>query len=471
MKSSIWRENACRVPACTSRSGGCRVAVCIAAALVFTWLATPLVRAQAEGPETVGAAAATAETHDNPPVSREELLRQKREAKAGNLTPPRQNIFERLAKNFDRKGSHSIEDVNFQGFHPRIDWIARGSGIAAGVRYWKPELVGPLDVMASAYYSRRRYQHYDFQMGLIPNRGKRIPSSSFETEEVSELGDIDREAFSRFKLYVNSRYRDRTDESFYGSGPDSLAENRARYRIKDTLVEAVTGFQLTPKAGFTFRLGSLQNTLRPGRSSPSLEPFFMEEELPGKSNPPNYVRYQASFLLDYRDNPGLPHRGFMMAVGWEKFDNVNANNLFNFNRFSLDARGYIPLGNDQRVVALRAVTVDSDPAFGNEVPFFLQPSLGGGESLRGYDPYRFQGDKMLLLQGEYRWEASRRFELAFFGDTGTVADQGTRLSVNKMKSDAGFGIRIKSSRTTLVRLDIARSNEGVQFQVRVHPVF
>ena len=85
--------------------------------------------------------------------------------------------------------------------------------------------------------------------------------------------------------------------------------------------------------------------------------------------------------------------------------------------------------------------------------------------MRGYDAFRFQGDKMILLQGEYRWEASRRFELAFFGDTGTVADQGSRLSINKMKSDAGI------SRTTLFRLDIARSNEGVHFQFRFSPVF
>ena len=137
----------------------------------------------------------------------------------------------------------------------------------------------------------------------------------------------------------------------------------------------------------------------------------------------------------------------------------------------LDARGYIPLGSRQRVFALRVVGVNSDPGPGNSVPFFLQPSLGGGESLRGYEPYRFQGDKMLLLQGEYRWEASRRFELAFFGDTGTVANQGERLSINKMKSDAGIGFRFKTSRATLFRFDLARSNEGIVPQFRFSASF
>ena len=475
MKISVRSKNARKVPVFNPAFGGRTKkysnAIYIAAALVFVLIAAPQIRAQTEVQETRGAAAAATKPDQNLPISREEMLKQKREEKAKNLVPPKQNIIEKYAASFDRKGSQSIEDVNFWGFHPRIDWIARGSGAAAGVRYWKPQAVGSLDVMGAAFYSWKRYQHYDLQLGVIPNRGKRIPSRSFETEEIVQLGDVERKAFSRFKLYVNSRYRDRTDESFYGSGPDSLAENRARYRIKDTLIEAVTGLQLTPRIDLTFKVGSLHSTLRPGRSSPPLEPLFTEEALPGKLNPPNYARYQASFLFDYRDNPGLPHKGVMIALGWGKFDNVNTNNLFNFYRFSLDARGYIPLGANQRVIALRAATINSDPASGNSVPFFLQPSLGGGESLRGYDPYRFQGDKMLLLQGEYRWEASRRFELAFFGDTGTVANQGSRLSIDKMKSDAGFGIRFKSSRTTLLRLDIARSNEGIHFQFRVHPAF
>jgi len=288
---------------------------------------------------------------------------------------------------------------------------------------------------------------------------------------VDDLGDIEKGKFSRFKLYASGVYRDRTDESFFGSGPDSSKDERARYRIKDTLFEAVVGYQISRRMGFTYKAGLLNHSLAEGRSSPQLNPKFEAEQLPGMSNPPNYFRSHLSLLFDFRDDPRLAHRGLMVYFGWEKYDNVNTQNMFNFNRLEIDSRGYIPLGSNQQVIALRAVGVNADPAPGNAIPFFLQPSLGGGESLRGYDAFRFQGDKMLLLQGEYRWEASRRLELAFFGDTGTVANQGTRLSIDKMKSDAGFGVRFKSSRTTLFRLDIARSNEGVYFQFRFSPAF
>ncbi len=452
-----------------------RVLIRIAVAACVSLMGLSYVIAQSRDGEEKSKAVENASAPDLP-QSRAEMLKMKRQEKADALVTPTQGIVEKYAKNFDRKGSNSVEEINFWGFHPRLDWIARGSGVAPGVRYWKPELVGPIDVMGSAFYSWRRYQHYDLNVGLIPNRGKRIPSRSFETDGIEQLGDIDRDKFSRFKLYVSGRYRDRTDEAFYGPGPDSLKEDRTHYRVKDVLFETVTGVQLTGKIGFTFKAGLLQHSLADGRSEPSLWEAFSpgslsDPGLPGQENPPNYWRYHTSFLLDFRDDPGVPHKGIMIAFGWEKFDNINTLNLFNFHRFGMDVRGYIPLGSRQRVLALRAVGVNSDPASGNQVPFFLQPSLGGGESLRGYDAFRFQGDKMILLQGEYRWEASRRIELAFFGDTGTVANQGERLSINKMKSDAGIGFRVKSSRATLFRLDVARSNEGYKLQLRFSAPF
>jgi hypothetical protein len=405
--------------------------------------------------------------------TRSERYKQVREQKRETLAPPQPHIAEKYLKRFDNKGSQSIDEANFWGFYPRLDWIARGSGAALGVRYWKPEMVGPIDLMGSAFYSWRRYQLYDLQTGLIPNRGKRIPSKSFEHESFEQLGDIDRDVFSRFKLFGNFRYRDRTDESFYGLGPDSKTENRHRYSVQDVLAEAVVGFQFTQRIGFTAKAGAVHHTLGPGRSDPSLSDLIpdLPYPLPEYQTGPNYFRTQGSFLFDYRDDPGLPHKGFMAAFLWQRMDNVDTIDRFNFTQWGMDVRGYIPLGNRQRVFAIRGLFINSDPASGNRVPFFLMPSLGGGESLRAFPAFRFQGPKMMLLQAEYRWEASRRFELAVFGDTGTVALIGDRLSLDELKSDAGVGFRIKSSRSTLFRLDLAYGNEGWTAQFRMSAVF
>jgi hypothetical protein len=77
----------------------------------------------------------------------------------------------------------------------------------------------------------------------------------------------------------------------------------------------------------------------------------------------------------------------------------------------------------------------------------------------------------MLLQAEYRVEASRRWELAVFADSGTVANQGERLSLDNLKSNWGFGLRFKTSRSIVFRIDQAFCNEGARTQVRVSAVF
>ncbi|MFZ0429924.1 MAG: BamA/TamA family outer membrane protein [Acidobacteriota bacterium] len=379
--------------------------------------------------------------------------------------------WKRYLKSLDRQGLSSIEDINYRGFYPRVAWISTGSGPALGVRYWKPSAIGSLDVLGSAYYSWRRYQFYDLQLGLIPHRGETIPPDSFATEGVDQLGDVDRQGFSRLKLYGTVRFRDRTDDSFYGLGPDSQRSARLRYRVKDSLGELATGYQFSDHFGFTVKAGYLENSLACGRSTPTLCANLPTPVPSGTPSPPHYFRFRSNALFDYRDDFGLPHKGLLWAIGWDKWDNVNAGNRFNFNLFATDLRGYVPLGGRAHTLALRGVAIYTDPAAGNRVPFFLQPSLGGGDTLRGYDPFRFQGDKLMLAQAEYRWEASRWLELALFGDTGTVAVQGSRLSVDKLKSDWGFGFRFKTAHSILLRIDEAFSNEGAHTQVRLAAAF
>jgi outer membrane translocation and assembly module TamA len=77
----------------------------------------------------------------------------------------------------------------------------------------------------------------------------------------------------------------------------------------------------------------------------------------------------------------------------------------------------------------------------------------------------------MMYQAEYRWEASRRWEFALFGDTGTVSDSDRNLSFSKLKSDLGFGVRFKSSRATIFRIDQAWGSEGAETKFRVSAVF
>jgi hemolysin activation/secretion protein len=94
-------------------------------------------------------------------------------------------------------------------------------------------------------------------------------------------------------------------------------------------------------------------------------------------------------------------------------------------------------------------------------PYFLLPSLGSGETLRGFDVGRFRDRHSLLLTGEWRWMPNRSaLDMALFVDAGKVAPRRSDLTLSGLKTDVGLGVRFHGATITAVRLEVARSREG-----------
>ena len=92
---------------------------------------------------------------------------------------------------------------------------------------------------------------------------------------------------------------------------------------------------------------------------------------------------------------------------------------YSFLRLNLDASQYIPLFNRTRMIASRSFFIDyhrRQPA----VPFYLQPALGGPDTLRGYRFNSFCGDNSTMVNAEYRWDASPVLQMVAFADGGKV---------------------------------------------------
>ena len=145
-------------------------------------------------------------------------------------------------------------------------------------------------------------------------------------------------------------------------------------------------------------------------------------------------------------------------------------NQFSFNRWDVDLRQYIPFVHDTHTIALRAWASSSDPVDGGEVPFYLQPTLGGSRSLRGYRTFRFRDLSALLMQAEYRFRVNEFVTGAVFYDTGAVAPGLDR--VGRLEADYGFGLRVGSRTTVALRADIAfGGREGTRFLLRFDDAF
>jgi hemolysin activation/secretion protein len=101
----------------------------------------------------------------------------------------------------------------------------------------------------------------------------------------------------------------------------------------------------------------------------------------------------------------------------------------------------------------------------------MQPSLGGGDDLRGYRPYRFRGDNLMVMNAEYRWEIFSGLDMALFADAGKVFDRKSQFSLKDLESNVGFGFRFNERNRTFLRLDVGFSHEGFQVWVKFNNIF
>jgi outer membrane protein assembly factor BamA len=121
------------------------------------------------------------------------------------------------------------------------------------------------------------------------------------------------------------------------------------------------------------------------------------------------------------------------------------------------------------VVAAAAYVEDT---MGN-LPFWALPSLGGGNTLRGFIANRWTGESAWHAAVEYRfWVIPRGFAftdtirverlgMAFFGESGSVDDHLGDLLRAKVRFSYGVGFRASFERTALLRADLGFSNEGL----------
>jgi outer membrane translocation and assembly module TamA len=154
--------------------------------------------------------------------------------------------------------------------------------------------------------------------------------------------------------------------------------------------------------------------------------------------------------VDYRQ-PRNARRG-----GWYRLDASRyqaRNGPFDFTRLEADLRQYLSVFAERRVLALRLMASTSTADAGSQVPFYLMPSLGGHDSLRGFRDYRFRGPHALLAQAEYRYEIWSGFDAALFYDAGKVANSRQDLDFTRLQHDYGIGFRFNTDNGVIFRVD------------------
>jgi surface antigen Omp85-like protein len=345
------------------------------------------------------------------------------------------------------KGIARIERFDFgdsaegkDGFYPELGYMITGSGwISAGGGYRQHLFDKRAVVDTSAAISWRAYK---------------VAQARFELPSLAN---------DRLTVGTKLLWQDFTQVRYFGGGPDSVESGVSDYRIKATDLVGYAGWRLRPNlevSGAVGRLGSPAVSTSGGpfeRDEPDTITVYASDPAAALVEQPVFLHADGAVTFDSRDHKNYPTAGSVLRAGMSRYRD-RTYDTYSFNRFEFEAAHFIPVVQDRGVVALHWWAVLSDTGDDQSVPFYLLPSLGGHNTLRGYADYRFHDRHFMVINAESRWALFPHLDGAVFFDAGNVAARVADLDFGR--TSAGFGFRLHTDRTTLARLDIGHGDEG-----------
>jgi hypothetical protein len=382
-----------------------------------------------------------------PPATRADALLQERLKKQQVLVP---NRVDPLQRALNRLEDPPIFLVARDGFYPKIGKLTTGSGPTLGV----------------GYRNRSVLERYGILDGWI--------AGSIETYWGIE-GRVTFPDLARGRVVAEgvATLREYPREAYFGLGPDSARSARSAFLLKSSRIGGRVGVRLAPKLLVGAGLTTLHPRLGSGTEDgvPSTEELFTPETAPGLDADVRYLVPTGFVEFDYRQ-PLNARRGGWYRVDFSRYHDRRDGN-WNFTQTDIDLRQYIGFLADRRVIALRgwySTTFADQDSSG--IPFYLMPSLGGSDTLRGFRSHRFRGPHALLLQAEYRWELWSGLDAALFYDAGKVALERSDLDFTDLQTDYGIGFRFNTSNSVILRVDAAfGSRDGKHLYISLGGVF
>ena len=161
-------------------------------------------------------------------------------------------------------------------------------------------------------------------------------------------------------------------------------------------------------------------------------------------------------VFDSRDNIYDPHEGKRIgySVEW-----AGLGGDFDFTKLTADWRYYYRAGGE----SVWALNLGAGWADG-DMPLSQRFSMGGSDTLRGYEDDQFRGNSMLKATLEYRFPIIKKVQGVLFTDNGYAWDKRheDEFDLGLIKNSVGAGLRINSPLGP-VKLDYGWGDDGGMF--------
>jgi outer membrane protein assembly factor BamA len=382
------------------------------------------------------------------PQSRVAEIEAARTQKELNLTPQEDPKWESRIDRIENSVPYRLLSGNFHGFGVAFGNVVPGAGFAVGTEYKRTDLWSErLTATVRAVGSSNRSYLGRLDLSLPQLLGGR--------------GFVD----------FNAMHRNVSEMPYYGGGPGSVETGRSNYRLEDTTLELRPGVRIFKGLQATAIGSYLAVNVGPGRSSAivSTDQQYGPDIAPGIDDQTNFWRGGGRIEYDWRNNASslAATSGGRYAAQYVRYlPSGHAPN--SFLRLDLEAEQFVPVFNRTRVFAIHGSSSLTTTRSTESVPFYLQPTLGGPNTLRGYRFNRFYGDNSTMATAEYRWNASPILQVVAFADAGKVFNKWEQWNFHNLESDVGFGFRFKGRRGIALSIDTGFSHEGFQIWFRMN---
>jgi hypothetical protein len=325
------------------------------------------------------------------------------------------HIFE--TKGFDRinKGI-DFGRVLFtgDGVHPAVGGIVPGSGFAGGLEY---------NMEHASASQAVRYS------GSVEARGS---YNGFWTAggKLDILGSANKPDNRHIHATLDAEHYTLPKMAYYGQGNLSSAANQTFF----SLLQTTAGGHLdVPLAGGFTLTGGLAGLWNSVPSNPAT----------------TYVVWGGSLQWIYPVAPRLNGLS-VTATGGYKWYHETTGLPYSFARLdAIFVSHYRPPAKvDLGTISVGARFVDVDAGGGNQMPFYLQPTLGGTDinnvdALRSYRDYRFRAPNLLVFQAEYTHTLWGPVAFLGFYDTGRVFEERADIGFSQFRHSLGTGLVVQ----------------------------
>ncbi len=289
-------------------------------------------------------------------------------------------------------------------------------------------------------------------------------------KKVSTKFVMPRLARDHLTLTARANWFDATHVPFYGIGADSLEADNTTYRYTQSETSLDGTWRVSRLASLRGGVAWMGVNTGSGHGTTSIEDGFTSDTVPGLGADPDFIVSHVGGELDWRPAPGYARRGGNLGAAVTYYGARSA--PYSFTRFDVRGSQLIPLRHEQWVIALRGFASFTSTAGDNVVPYFLMPALGEDSTeMRGYASRRFRDRHRMQLTAEYRWMPTEFLDMALFVDAGTVAAERRELGLSGLATSVGLGARVHARRFTLLRVEVARSREGIRLIMGTGAVF